>query len=456
MHKYLLLFCLFSGIHNSYAQTEPKLTRLLFIFDFSNSMNSPWESSSRISIAKKLMNDAIDSLKNVPNLEIALRLYGHQTPLRPDFQDCNDTKLEVPFGPGNHQAIKTKITSNYPKGTTPIAISLEKAGGDFPECSNCRNVIVLITDGIEACDGDPCAVARALRSKNISVKPFIIGVGLDLSYLKTLECIGNVFDAGTENAFKNTLKVVIDQAVNNTTAQVNLLDVTKRATETNVSYTIYDAKTGAIRYNYIHTMYAPPMQPDTIVLDAVSTYRIVVHTIPEVEKTNIKIEPGKHNIIEIDAPQGQLEIFFKGTSKSISTIPVIVRKNNEMTTLNVQQVNTFEKYIVGKYDLEILTLPRINMKNVAITQSQTNHIEIPYPGTCRISTPAVGYGAIFLVEGGQMVWVCNLQSDVRAQQFLLQPGKYRVVFRRTKTNRTIHSMEKGFEIKSAQTTTLSF
>src|SRR5688572_21930130 len=191
---YIFLILLWVVPAQLHAQTDTKLTRLLFIFDFSNSMNSPWESSSRIAIAKRLMNNAVDSLKNVPDLEIALRLYGHQTPLLPDHQDCNDTKLEVPFGVKNHDAIKSKIASNYPKGTTPIAISLEKAGGDFPECSNCRNVIVLITDGIEACDGDPCAVARALRAKSNSVKPFIIGVGLDLSYLKTLECIGNVFD----------------------------------------------------------------------------------------------------------------------------------------------------------------------------------------------------------------------------------------------------------------------
>src|SRR5689334_7131217 len=130
----------------------------------------------KMDIAKKLMSETLDSLKEIKNLQLALRLYGHQKKLQP--HNCNDTKREVPFAFGNIAKIKNKINSITPSGTTPIAASLEAAGGDFPPCKDCRNVIILITDGIEECNGDPCAVSLALQKKGIVLKPFVIGVGL--------------------------------------------------------------------------------------------------------------------------------------------------------------------------------------------------------------------------------------------------------------------------------------
>ena len=64
-------------------------------------MNAQWEKSSKIKIAKKLMTQTLDSLKFLDNIEVALRMYGHQTRIVPGQQDCSDTKLEVPFAPGS-------------------------------------------------------------------------------------------------------------------------------------------------------------------------------------------------------------------------------------------------------------------------------------------------------------------------------------------------------------------
>jgi len=452
--KYIIFLFLLGGLANAQTTPAKKLTRLLFIFDFSNSMNATWETSTRINIAKKLMLNAVDSLKNIKDVEIALRLYGHQSPLRPDFQDCKDSKLEVPFGKNNHDDVKSKINYNYPKGTTPIAYSLEQAGADFPVCKECNNVIVLITDGIEACDGDPCAIAKALRSKGVSVKPFVIGIGLDLSYLNQLECIGTVFDASNENSFKNTLKVVIDQAVNNTTAQINLNDINGKPTETNVSYTIYDQKTGKERFNYEHTINKFGY-PDTVVLDAVSTYKIVVHTIPQVTKENILLKPGIHNIIEVNTPQGIIDLKIKNNSKYLSNIPAIIRKKGEMTTLHVQHVGQMEKYLVGTYDMEILTLPRIYLSNIEVKQSTVYPIEILNPGIAKISTSNPGFGTIMLLEDGKQKFVCNINSDAKQQEIGLQPGKYKIVFRTKKSKKTIYTIDKNFTITSTQTTTLN-
>ena len=127
--KKIIFIALFIISSFSFGQ---EITRILFILDASNSMNARWTmEQTRIQAAKELLAQAVDSLVGTPNLEIALRVYGHQSPITATFQDCNDTKLEVPFGKDNYSTIKYRIRSIEAKGTTPIARSLEAAAGDF-------------------------------------------------------------------------------------------------------------------------------------------------------------------------------------------------------------------------------------------------------------------------------------------------------------------------------------
>ena len=83
---------------------------------------------------------------------------------------ARDTKLEVPFGTNTIPAIKQRLKTLRPKGTTPIAKALESGALDFPAVtSNSRNIVILITDGIEECGGDPCACLKTIsREKNYS------------------------------------------------------------------------------------------------------------------------------------------------------------------------------------------------------------------------------------------------------------------------------------------------
>ena len=351
----LLIFLSTAGLQ---AQQKAEVTRLLFIFDASNSMNGKWEQNAKIKVAKKILIEAVDSLRHIDNLELALRIYGHQSriiPGDPSSQDCSDTKLEVPFSPSSHDAIIGKIRTVVPKGTTPIALSLEAAANDFPD-KKTNNVIILITDGIEACDGDPCAIATALKKKEIGVKPFVVGLGIDLSYLDKFNCIGTFFDAASEKDFKAGLEAIIGQALSNTSAQVNLNDTDGNPMETDVAYSLFDNK-GRLKYHYEHTMNYKG-NPDTLNIDPLYTYKLVVHTIPQVVKEGIKLKAGEHNIIEVDAPQGYLELKMRGVNGR-GTIACVVRQDGNMKTLHAQYVGEKEKYITGKYDLEVLTLPRL-------------------------------------------------------------------------------------------------
>lgn len=449
--KYLFFILLTSSILNLRSQVT---NRILFIFDDSYSMYAPWNSNIKIEVAKKVMGEFLDSLKNLPNLELALRCYGHTTFFKE--RNCKDTKLEVPFAEAtvNSLKIKQRIQKLEPMGTTPIAYSLGECAADFTAKANCRNIVILITDGIEECNGYPCVVSAELQKKGIFLRPFVIGVGLDAKFADVFACMGKFYDVSNEANFKDVLKLVLTEAITQTTVQVDLLDILKKPTETDVDMTFYEAGTTNIKYNYLHTINHRG-NPDTLVLDPDMKYDLVVHTIPVQEKKNISITKGKHNIIKLDAPQGYLKLELDGTiNKYYPT--TLVRKGGELQTLNVQDFGKVEKYIIGKYDLEVLTLPRINLKDVEIKQSSTNSIKIPTSGNILFSKQGTGYGSIYVDDGKTVVWVCNLNPTLQSEIIYLQPGKYKVVFRYEFAKETIKTIERNFEVKSgiAQTVRL--
>ncbi len=423
-------------------------TRILFIFDDSYSMYAPWNSNVKIEVAKKVMGEFLDSLKGLPDLELALRCYGHTTFFKPE-RNCKDSKLEVPFDIAKTNALKIKqrIQRLEPLGTTPIAYSLGECTADFTPKNNCRNIVILITDGIEECGGNPCQVSLELQKKGIFLRPFVIGVGLDVKFADVFGCMGKFYDVSNEANFKDVLKLVITEAISQTTVQVDLLDIFKKPTETDVDMTFYEAGTGRVKYNYLHTINHRG-NPDTLVLDPELKYDLVVHTIPPVEKKNISIIKGKHNVIPLDAPQGYLKLELDGTYNQYNPT-TLIRKGNEAITLNVQNFGKTEKYIVGKYDLEVLTLPRILLKDVEIKQSSTNSIKIPASGSVSLMKQGGnGYGSIYTDDGKTVTWVCNLNTALQNEIIYLQPGKYKVVFRYSTAKETLQTIQRNFEVKS--------
>src|SRR6202008_3688510 len=152
--SYYLIFIMCLFVLEINAQAKPaKITRVLFVFDASNSMKSIYDGKARIDHAKILFNSLIDSLGKKKNYEFALRMYGSVVKYPPG--DCNDSKLVVPFAKNNMAQIKEAVAAAKPTGIPPIEPSLTQSADDFPDNNNI-NTIILITDGIEECSGDPC------------------------------------------------------------------------------------------------------------------------------------------------------------------------------------------------------------------------------------------------------------------------------------------------------------
>jgi len=324
---------------------------------------------------------------------------------------------------------------------------LEEAAKDFPDKTT-KNVIVLITDGLEACEGFPCEVAKSLKSKGVNVTPFVVGLGIDLAYLNDFNCIGRFYEASTLASFEKVMKSVVSDALNNTTIQIDLNDISGKATETNTTVFFYKAGTKELKYTLMHTMKYEG-NPDTIsVADPKIKYDVVANTLPTVEIKNVNIIKGRHNHIDLNTPQGSLGVKIKGKTTR-QNVPIIVTQKGKCETLNLQTAEELQKYLVGEYEVEILTLPRIYEKSVNIEQSIYNYITIPGSGLFSYQAYKPIIGQVFQkMPSGEQIWVCDINSTNRKSQYHLQPGEYRVVYRGTNATSTDYTLFKDFQIIS--------
>lgn len=453
MMRLAIIMSLMAFAHLGAQVKKPvRPTRILFVFDASRSMNTRHQSGSRMDGAKNLFYRFIDSLSKDKSMEFALRMYGHTVKYPPG--DCKDSKLIVPFSAGNSALIKQKVSLAKPTGITPIEHSLTEAANDFKD-NKANNIVIIITDGIEECGGDPCKARQKLMAKGIVFKPFIIGIGLSPEQIKTFECVGTFYDYDNSATFSSISSIIQQQKLNKTTAQVNLLDQNSMPRETNVNTTFYDIHQKTYKYNFIHTLNYQ-QNPDTLTLDDYPTYKVVAHTIPPVESAEVKLTPGKHTIIPMDAPQGYLTVRRNESMYNFNAkVKCVVRKGGDMNTLHALELNATEKFIIGNYDLEILTLPRIYINGAAVEQSKTRIIDIPNAGVLQVKSLEAGDGNILYNRNGRLEWVCNLGPQTQ-QTFYLQPGEYVATWRAKSLKGSIYTIEKKFTIRSDYQSNVNF
>ncbi len=141
------------------------------VIDASRSMWGRMDGEPKMAVARNILLDAADWLPR--DLDVALRAYGSVSPS--EANDCSDSELLVPFGSDDRAELRTAVTALKPRGQTPIALALQRAGEDFADLEADR-AVVLVTDGIESCGGDPVDTARSLAETGVTVH--VIGFGL--------------------------------------------------------------------------------------------------------------------------------------------------------------------------------------------------------------------------------------------------------------------------------------
>ena len=141
------------------------------VVDASKSMWGQIDGQSKMEIAETTLEEVSYWLPE--DFDLALRAYGNTS--SSDKNNCADSSLLVPFGERNREYVRHAIAGLRPTGQTPIAYALNQAAGDFGSLQSDRT-LVLVSDGIESCGGDPVTAAYALRQQGIVVH--LIGFGL--------------------------------------------------------------------------------------------------------------------------------------------------------------------------------------------------------------------------------------------------------------------------------------
>ena len=189
------------------AQASAKTVNVELIFDSSGSMAQEVSPGvTRIEAAKEVLNDVIDAIPEREGINVGFRVYGHEGSNREEDREesCRSTELVVPIEGVNKDRLRDAVASYQPVGWTPITLSLQEAAEDFSSPGESEvNAIVLVTDGLETCGGDPCAAAAALAEGEVDVTTYVIGFGLAQEEQATLQCIadaGGGLNLGADNA----------------------------------------------------------------------------------------------------------------------------------------------------------------------------------------------------------------------------------------------------------------
>lgn len=189
------------------AETASAQTNVLFIVDSSGSMRAKVEGKeTRMSVAKRALSLA---LKDMPKeARLGMMLYGHRR-----AKDCKDIELVSPIASEDAAALADRVEALQPRGETPIAAALELAARSFAAFKGQNNMIILVTDGIEECGGDPCAAARAIKAAGLNLKAHIVGFNLSAKQRAAIECVvketgGTYFDARNARGLRDALQSV--------------------------------------------------------------------------------------------------------------------------------------------------------------------------------------------------------------------------------------------------------
>jgi Ca-activated chloride channel homolog len=209
-----------------------------------------------------------------------------------------------------------------------------------------------------------------------------------------------------------------------------------------------DQQTGQEVYAFVHTLNAMG-RPDTLLLDPSLVYKVVIHTIPSITLSNIRLIPGKHTVLSTPAAQGDMSL--STAARPSRPIKAVIRQAGKGETLEAIELGAPLRLLAGKYDVELLTLPRIKFDGVEVKHGTVATRQIQTPGQVTFQLPARGVASLF-TTGSKVEKIYTLPISVQGETVQMQPGTYRLIYRSAGSTATVTSQEKTFKVLAGQTT----
>jgi Ca-activated chloride channel family protein len=302
MKRIIILLSLFFMVQTALTQTTTEPSPIIFIYDASGSMWGQMEGKTKMEIASNVLSTSLAELPS--NQNVGLVAYGHRKK-----GDCKDVEFLVDVSNGSASEVASSIKAIKPLGKTPLAYSATQVI-DKLRTTKEKATIILITDGIESCNGNICDVVKAAKAEGIDFKLHIIGFGLKKGETEQLVCAatagdGNYYDAADAGGLGDVLDEVVEQNVDKPKGNFGVLAV-KNGISIDAYVKAYKAGTdeemgtlrtyGETRYMYLPTgtydLKARPLASDVKAI----TVKNVENVEEEMTVKNISFDGGKFQV----------------------------------------------------------------------------------------------------------------------------------------------------------------
>ncbi len=180
---------------------------IMFILDASGSMWGQVEGTAKIAIAKEVLTALIQDLPD--DTVVGLVAYGHRRK-----GDCDDVEELVALGPIDKEKMVGRIQDLSPKGKTPISRSVRLTAERIKNLED-ETTIILVSDGKETCDPDPCGLVKELKASGVKFVMHVIGFDVTEEERNQLECMataggGQYYTAGNAGEFMAAAREVVE------------------------------------------------------------------------------------------------------------------------------------------------------------------------------------------------------------------------------------------------------
>ncbi len=179
---------------------------VILVLDGSGSMWGQIDGVTKIEIARDAVATMVQDWDE--NTNLGLIAYGHR-----EKGNCKDIETILPVGAVQPGVFSKAVNAINPRGKTPLSDAVRQAADTMKYTEN-KATVILVSDGIETCNADPCALATELELNGVDFTAHVIGFGLGEGDQQQLSCLaentGGQFIAAS-NA--SELDLAIEQAV---------------------------------------------------------------------------------------------------------------------------------------------------------------------------------------------------------------------------------------------------
>lgn len=164
-----------------FATTAGAADRAIVVLDASGSMWGQIDGRPKLQIARDTLRSVLTTLP--AGLELGLMAYGHR-----EKGSCEDIELLVPPAANTGPGIVAAAEAMSFIGKTPLSAAVRQAAQAL-DYKNRKSTVVLVTDGLETCNADPCAVGRELEQAGVDLTVHVVGFGLTEAQGRQVACL---------------------------------------------------------------------------------------------------------------------------------------------------------------------------------------------------------------------------------------------------------------------------